>query len=168
MSPLPTFVNDACPSDEKEEQCLFTQPEAEAEAIDLMVELDPPKQQGKTPNRKKSDPPKHKATTPGKTPNKKKQCCDISDADLDAQLKQVSTKNANDSLLHANDSLLYAATKDNETKRVTKYFTMPVLGKKSSVWWEGFAQLMPSKHPKLFTEYACAYHAQSCPILICN
>jgi hypothetical protein len=66
----------------------------------------------------------------------------------------MSAKNANDSLRHANDSLLHAATKDNETKSVTKYFTMPVLGKKSSVWWEGFAQLMPSKHSKLFTEYA--------------
>ncbi len=156
MSPLPTFLNDACPavsptiflkdassSDEEEEQCLFTQPEAEAEAIDLTAA-----------NTKKSDPPKCKATPPGKTPNKKKKCCDISDANLDAQLKQVSTKNANDSLLHADDSLLHAATEDNETKRVTKYFTMPVLGKKSSVWWEGFAQLMPSKHLKLFTEYA--------------
>ncbi len=160
MSPSSTFVNDACPSvlpttflndaspsDEEEEQRLFTQPEAEVEAIDLTEELDPPKQQGKIPNTKKSDSPKRKATTPGKTPNKKKQHCDISDADLDAQLKQVSAKNANDSLLHA-------ATKDNKTKRVTKYFTMPVLGKKSSVWWEGFAQLMPSKHLKLFTEYA--------------
>jgi hypothetical protein len=56
MSPSPTFVNDACPSvspttflnnaspfNEEEEQRLFTQPEAEAEAIDLTVELDPPK-----------------------------------------------------------------------------------------------------------------------------
>ncbi len=93
-----------------------------------------------------SDPPKCKATTQGKNPNKKKQCCDISDADLDAQLKQVSTINANDSLLHA-------ATKDNKTKKVSKYFTMPVLDKKSSIWWEGFAQFIPSKHPKLFTEY---------------
>ncbi len=114
MSSLPTFVNDACPSvspttflnnaspsDEEEEQRLFTQPEAEAEAIDLTVESDPPKQQGKTPNTKKSDPPKRKAT------NKKKQRCDISDANLDAQLKQVSTKNANDSLLHANSPCLF-------------------------------------------------------------
>jgi hypothetical protein len=30
---------------------------------------------------------------------------------------------------------------------------MPVLGNKSSKWWEGFEQLVPSKHPKLFTEY---------------
>jgi hypothetical protein len=56
---------------------------------------DPPKQkvttQGKNPITKKSDPPKRKATTPDKqTSNKKKQRCDISDADLDAQLKQVS------------------------------------------------------------------------------
>ena len=38
-SVLPTtFLNDASPSDEEEEQRLFTQPEAEAEDIDLMVE----------------------------------------------------------------------------------------------------------------------------------
>ena len=82
MSPSPTLVNDACPSvspttflndaspsNKEEEQRLFTQPDAEAEAIDLTVELNPPKRQGKTPNTKKSDPPKRKATTPGKTPN---------------------------------------------------------------------------------------------------
>ena len=52
MSPSPAFLNDACPavylptiflnnaisSDEEEEQCLFTQPEAEAEAIDNLTE----------------------------------------------------------------------------------------------------------------------------------
>ena len=162
MSPSPAFLNDACPavssptiflndassSDEEEEpRLLFTQPEAEeAEAIDNLTAA----------NTKTSDPPKRKATPPGKTSKKKKKKkkrCDISDTDLDAQLKQVSPQNANDSLLHADDSLLHAATEDNETKRVTKYFTMPVLGKKSSIWWEGFVQLMPSKHPKLFTEY---------------
>jgi len=86
MSPSPTFLNDACPavsptiflndassSDEEEEQCLFTQPEAEAEAIDDLTAA----------ITKKSDPPKRKATPPGKTPKKKKHC-DISDADLDA------------------------------------------------------------------------------------
>jgi len=52
-----------------------------------------------------------------KPPTKKEKHCDISDANLDAQLKQVSTKNANDSILHADDSLLHAATEDNETKR---------------------------------------------------
>ncbi len=131
----PTFLNDVSPSDEEQEHGLFTQPEAEA--IGLTVEL---------------DPPKRKATTQGKNPNKKKQHCDISDADLDAQLKQVSA-------INANDSLLCAATKDNETKKVTKYFTMPVLGKKSSIWWESFAQFIPSKHPKLFTEYVmCLSH----------
>ncbi len=49
-----------------------------------------------------------------------------SDAELDAQLKQVSTFNANDSLLHA-------ATKDNGSKKAIKYFTMPVLGKVSGI-----------------------------------
>ena len=82
------------------------------------MESDPPKKkattEGKTPNTKKSDPPKRKATTPGKTPNKKNQRCDISDANLDAQLKQVSVKNANDSVLLANDSLLCATTKSNQ------------------------------------------------------
>ena len=116
-----TLLNDASPSDEEGEQRLFTQPEAEAEAIDLTVESNPPKQ----PNTKKSDPPKRKATTPGKTPNKKKQRCEISDADLDAQLKQVSPKNVTDTLLHANDCLLHADTEDNETKRVTS--TSPCL-----------------------------------------
>ncbi len=125
----PTFLNDVSTSDEEQEHGLFTPPEAEA--IDLTVEM---------------DPPKRKATTQGKTPNKKNQRCDISDANLDAQLKQVNA-------IKANDSLLHAATKDNKTKKITKYFTMPVLGKKSSIWWEGFAQFIPSKHPKLFTEY---------------
>ncbi len=37
---LPTFLNDVSPSDEEQEHGLFTQPEAEA--IDLMGELDPP------------------------------------------------------------------------------------------------------------------------------
>ena len=151
------ILNDASSSDEEEEQRLFTQPEGEAEAIDNLTaantnKLDPPKRKAK------SDPLKRKATPPGKTSKKKKKKkkhCGISDADLDAQLKQVSTKNADDSLLHA-------ATEDNETKRVTKYFTMPVLGKKSSVWWEGFAQLMPSNHPKLFTEYVmCLVRSKS-------
>ena len=105
------------------------------------------------PNTKWLGPSKRKVMTitPGsKTPNNKKQHCDISNANLNARLKQLSAKNANDSLLH--DPI-----EDNETKRererVTKYFTMPLLGKYPSVWWEGFAQLMQSKHPKLFTEY---------------
>ena len=108
MSPLPAFLNDACPavssptiflndassSDEEEEQHNLT-----------------------AANMKKSDPPKRKAAPPGKTSKKKKKKhCDISNADLNAQLKQVSPKNANDSLLRADDSLLHAATEDNETK----------------------------------------------------
>jgi len=105
--------------------------------------------ESEAPNTKRSGPSKRKVITitPGdKTSNKKKQRSDISNADLDAQLKQVSTFNANDSLLRA-------ATKDNESKKAIKYFSMPVLGKKSSRWWEGFEQLVPSKHPKLFAEY---------------
>jgi hypothetical protein len=136
---------EAIDSDEEEERLLTQPPDAEAdkaEAIDLTVESE-------APNTKRSGPSKRKVITitPGsKTPNKKKQRSDISDADLDAQLKQVSTFNANDSLLHA-------ATEDNESKKAIKYFSMPVLGNKSSKWWEGFEQLVPSKHPKLFTEY---------------
>ena len=85
MSPSPTFLNEACPavsptiflndassSNEEEEQRLFTQPEAEAEAIDNLTAA----------NTKKLDPPKHKATPPGKTPNKKKKRCGITNADL--------------------------------------------------------------------------------------
>ncbi len=115
-SMLPTFLNNASPSDEEQEQHLFTHPEAEA--IDLPVELGPPKRkattQGKTHNKKTQpvelDPPKRKATTQGRTHNKKKQYCDTSNVNLDAQLKQVRDFNANDSLFHASDSLLQAAT----------------------------------------------------------
>jgi len=120
---------EAIDSDEDEER-LLTQPDAEAdkaESIDLTVESE-------APNTKRPGPSKRKVITitPGsKTPNKKKQRSDISDADLDDQLKQVSTFNANDSILRA-------ATKDNESKKAIKYFTMPVLGRKSSKWWEGF------------------------------
>ena len=108
---------EAIDSDEEEER-LLTQPDAEAdkaEAFDLTVESE-------APNTKRSGPSKREviAITPGrKTPNKKKQRSDISDADLDAQLKQVSTFNANDSLLHA-------ATEDNESKKAIKYFLSPI------------------------------------------
>jgi hypothetical protein len=57
--------------------------------------------------------PKHKGTTQvDKISKKKKQLPEISNANLAAHLKQVSTVNAN-------DSLLQAATKDKEeeTKR---------------------------------------------------
>ena len=79
MSPSPILS----PSDEEEEH-LLTQPDAEAdkaEAIDLTVESE-------APNTKRSGPSKRKVITitPGsKTPNKKKQRSDISDADSDGQ-----------------------------------------------------------------------------------
>ncbi len=145
----------------EEKERLLTQPDAEAdkaEAIDLTVESEAPNTKRSSPNTKRSGPSKCKAITitpVSKTLNKKKQRSDISDADLDAQLKQVSTFNANDSHLHAP-----TADEDNESKKAIKYFTMPVLGKKSSKWWEGFEQLVPRKHPKLFTEYVL------CPTLI--
>jgi len=81
---------EATDSNEEEER-LLTQPDAEAdkaEAIDLTVESE-------APNTKQLGPSKRKVITitPGsKTPNKKRQRFDISDADLDAQLKQVSTQ----------------------------------------------------------------------------
>jgi hypothetical protein len=72
---------EAIDSDEEEERLLTQPPDAEAdkaEAIDLTVESE-------APNTKRSGPSKRKviAITPGsKTPNKKKQRSDISDADL--------------------------------------------------------------------------------------
>ena len=39
-----TLLNKAIPTDDEEEQRLFTQPEDEPEAIDLTVESNPPKQ----------------------------------------------------------------------------------------------------------------------------
>jgi hypothetical protein len=100
-----------------------------------------------------SDSPKCKGNTQvNKQTSKKKQHPDITNANLDAQLKQVSAFNAN-------NSLLQAATIDKEgdteemSKKVTKYFTKPIIGNKPSVWWEGFEQFLPSKHLKLFSKY---------------
>jgi hypothetical protein len=36
---------------------------------------------------------------------------------------------------------------------VTKYFTMPVSGKKQSLWLEGFELFVPSQHPNLYSEH---------------
>jgi hypothetical protein len=148
---MPTFLNKSSPStglpkstssnmndavlSAEEEQGLYTQPEAEA--VDLMVDLDSLKRKG---------------ITQVDNTSKKKQHPDVTDANLDAQMKQVSAFNAN-------NSLLQAATIDEKgdtemmSKKVTKYFTKPILGNKSSVWWEGFEQFILSKHPKLFSEY---------------
>jgi hypothetical protein len=99
-----------------------------------------------------SDPCKRKGTTQGDITSKKKQRPEISNANLAAHLKQVRVVNTNDSLFRA-------ATKDKERdteetpRKVTKYITTPILGKKSSLWWESFEQFLPSKHPKLFSEY---------------
>ncbi len=81
-----------------------------------------------------------------------KQHLDITDADLDAQLKQVSAFNANNSLLQA-ATIDKKGDTEEMSKKVTKYFTKPVLGNKSSIWWEGFEQFLPSKHPKLLCKY---------------
>ena len=138
---------EAIDSDEEEERLLTQPPDAEAdkaEAIDLTVESE-------APNTKRSGPSKRKVITitrGSKTPNKKKQRSDISDADLDAQLKQVSTFNANDSLLHA-------ATEDNEFKKAIKYSNG---GRASNSWSQAN---IPSSSPNM----SCAYHASSQPIL---
>jgi hypothetical protein len=42
---------------------------------------------------------------------------------------------------------------DDKTLAVTKYFTMPVSGKKQSLWWEGFELFVPSQHPNLYSEH---------------
>ena len=116
-------LSDASPSDEEQEQRLFTQPEE----INLTVEPDTPKHKATTAGGT-NDPKKKKVVTNGK-----KRHPEISDADLDAQLKQVSADNANDSLLHtATTKDNKAATEDDKTKK-GKYFTMPVVGKKSSI-----------------------------------
>jgi hypothetical protein len=41
---------------------------------------------------------------------------------------------------------------NDKTLTVTKYFTMPVSGKKQSLWWEGFEIFVPSQHPNLYFE----------------
>ena len=41
---------------------------------------------------------------------------------------------------------------DEDVIEVTKYFTMDVTLKRSSPWWEGFEQFIPSKHPTLYKE----------------
>ena len=148
---------EAIDSDEEEERLLTQPPDAEAdkaEAIDLTVESE-------AANTKRSGPSKRKVITitPGnKTPNKKKQHSDISDADLDAQLKQVSTFNANDSLLHA-------ATKATSPRKQSSTFPCPFWaishpngGRASNSWSQAN---IPSSSPNM----SCAYHASSQPIL---
>jgi len=49
--------------------------------------------------------------------------------------------------LSSNDS------SDKDVIEVTKYFIMDVTLKRSSPWWEGFEQFIPSKHPTLYKEY---------------
>jgi hypothetical protein len=45
-----------------------------------------------------------------------------------------------------------AATEDDKTKK-GKYFTMPVVGKKSSYGGQATNQFIPSKHSNLYSEY---------------
>jgi hypothetical protein len=73
---------------------------------------------------------------------RKKQRPEISNANLANQLKKVPALNANDSLLQATQvtDLDHKDKEEDNDKMlaVTKYFTMPVSGKKQSLWWEGF------------------------------
>jgi hypothetical protein len=82
---------------------------------------------------------------------KSKKCTEISDAVLAAQVEQVSAANVNDSLLQRTSDTKEIETGDGATPK--KYFTTSFLDKRSSIWWEGFEQLVPSKHPTLYTEY---------------
>jgi hypothetical protein len=83
------------------------------------------------------------------------------------QLKKVPALNANDFLLQATQ-MTDLDHKDKEedndkTLAVTKYFTMPVSGKKQSLWWEGFELFDPSQHPNLYSEHImCLACSKSC------
>ncbi len=90
-------MNDAVLSAE-EEQGLYTQPEAEA--VDLMVDL---------------DSLKCKITTQVDKTSKKKHHPEIFDTDLDGQLKQVSIFNTNIFLLHVT-----AKDKEGDTEEMPK------------------------------------------------
>jgi hypothetical protein len=83
---------------------------------------------------------------------RKKQHPEISNANLANQLKKLPALNANDSLLQATqvtDLDHKDKDKDNDkTFAVTKYFTMPVSGKKQSLWWEGFELFCPKPTSK--------------------
>jgi hypothetical protein len=73
---------------------------------------------------------------------RKKQCPEISNANLANQLKKVLALNADDSLLQATQMTDLdhedKEEEDDETLKVTKYLTIPVSGKNQSLWWEGF------------------------------
>ncbi len=72
-------------------------------------------------------------------------------------LKKVPALNANDSLLQATQvtDLDQDDKEEDDDKMlaVTKYFTMPVSGKKQSSRWEGFELFVPSQHPNLYSEH---------------
>ncbi len=83
------------------------------------------------------------------------------------QLKKVPALNANDSLLQVTQmtDLNHEDKEEDDDKMlaVTKYFTMPVSGKKQSLWWEGFELLVPSQHPNLYSEHVmCLTCSKSC------
>jgi hypothetical protein len=83
----------------------------------------------------------------------------ISDVDLEKQLNRVRNATLQDNVV---DSSLQATQapdlgsydcSDEDVIEVTNYFTMDVISKRSSPWWEGFVQFIPIKHPTLYKEY---------------
>ena len=82
----------------------------------------------------------------------------ISDVDLEKQLNRVRNAslqdNVVDSSLHATQAPDLGSNdcSDEDVIEVTNYFTMDVISKRSSPWWEGFVQFIPIKHPTLYKE----------------
>jgi hypothetical protein len=83
----------------------------------------------------------------------------ISDVVLEKQLNRVRNASLQDNVV---DSSLQATQapdlgsndcSDEDVIEVTNYFTMDVISKRSSPWWEGFVQFIPIKHPTLYKEY---------------
>ncbi len=140
-------------SSDEEEQCLFTQPNA----VDLTVDKEDKDKQCTTEVTNKHGSSqykkKRKGTSDGSSQyKKKKQHQEVSDANLANQLKKVPALNANDSLLQATQMTDFnhkdKEGDDEETLKVTKYFTMSDSGKKQSLWWEGFQLFFPKQTSK--------------------
>ncbi len=70
-------------------------------------------------------------------------------------MRDFSLQNVVDSSLQATHAPDFDNNDDANKviNEVTKYFTMNVIFKKSSVWWEGFELFIPVKHPTLYKEY---------------
>jgi hypothetical protein len=83
----------------------------------------------------------------------------ISDVDLEKQLNWVRNaslqNNVVDSSLQGTQAPDLGSNdcSDEDVIEVMTYFTMDVMSKRSSPWWEGFVQFIPIKHPTLYKEY---------------